>query len=596
MSEPNLAARIQKASTFEELDVLARNLPENDEVLRMFVQARREILEKDAAILEKDAVILEKDAVIDKRTLFSALTYGEDLKKLAYDGKPSSSDHLSAESEKSFFDCTTVCGSQEIIGEDGTFREKLREAPVRGSFENKASRSVFNEADLQGIVHTVLQDAVSICNIMLDLDDQHCLLVRREANLLTNRPDHAAVYFVNCDIPVLSVEDKLGEDSVDDNRVHGQKFDQMLDTVLLTLRDCAIGVVTSVVKTRIAWIGGDADEIVKEADFLAIDKLQACKDRLGNLSPRQHTPSPRKQDAYPTRRDKDIEIAEQRTLPRTKKRKIELPKRKLVLSQPFKAEDLIHVFCNAIIAGILLHIPDKQVVTLPMSEEEQTFSACVLLQTQEKPPMISSLTTRIQGRATKPRDVRLPGLLRRAVNVISSKKYYLVGLLNSGPTYTVLRAVTQEGYECVVKMYIREYDEDWRKIPNFDSNGRDAVSGEAQMYHNLYPEISEYVWTEKLCGRHCLILPFFEEVPKEDRMSVAESVSSLYKERFVSSGYRVTVDNVLWRHVGLFNEKSYLYSLGHLKTGNGGVEAEILKEILTERAAARTVQGVTDTP
>ena len=112
-----------------------------------------------------------------------------------------------------------------------------------------------------------------------------------------------------------------------------------------------------------------------------------------------------------------------------------------------------------------------------------------------------------------------------------------MGRLSIGLSYNVFRAVTDDGYQCVVKMYIREYDDSWQKIGTFDADGKKAVSREEVMYSKIYPELGPYVWSERLCGRHCLIVPFFEEVDKDDRKNSAKLVAGRYKEMFLNNGY-----------------------------------------------------------
>ena len=263
---------------------------------------------------------------------------------LEYHGASGSSDHARADSTESDFRFTRVVETLEIIpGTNGlSFGKQLRKAPVKGSFSKTfrigcTSRIGFNGADVQTVVRQILEDAVHMCNIMLGLDDNddsNMLVVSTEANLFTNRPDHCTVYFFLSSrrrrVPMVTVQDQPGDTAVDDNRVHGQKFDQLLKTVLWKHNGNAIGAITSIKKTRVAWIGDEANRIVEEGSFLSIDKLRECRNRLlprDDGVPEEKSPSPRKKE------DSSIQM---QVLPATphraaKKPRIEEAKRELVL-------------------------------------------------------------------------------------------------------------------------------------------------------------------------------------------------------------------------------------------------------------------------
>lgn len=156
--------------------------------------------------------------------------------------------------------------------------------------------------------------------------------------------------------------------------------------------------------------------------------------------------------------------------------------------------------------------------------------------------------------------------------------------------------MTQDGFECVVKMYILEYNDDGEKIADFDANGSRAVSKERDAYQKVYPELKKYVWTERLCGRHCLILPFFEEVDKAKRQDALQKVVTLYKERF--GNLQIREKKVLWRHIGSFQGQLYLYSLGNL-TRDGchdGCQQAELERILRERLEGAEDASIGDQP
>ena len=312
-----------------------------------------------------------------------------------------------------------------------------------------------------------------------------------------------------------------------------------------------------------------------------MEKLREYRNRLlpRDGVPEEKSSSPRKKE------DSGIQMQVPATPHRNaKKPRIEEAKRELVLSRPFPAEDLLYVFCNLIIAGILVHDPDTVPFTFPNSNTVVDIPACVVLYPGRKAPMLERLATIVRGPATKPCFSGLARKAARFVGMVPSPKYFLVERLGLGSTWNVFRAVTDTGHDCVVKLYIREYRYG-QKITDFDSKGWEAVSREEWMYHNVYPELAaEHVWVEKLCGGHCLILPFLEPVPKADRESNVANVGALYQQKCVSRGYRIQKEHVGWGHICMFSKKLYLYSLGSVETSTDGVEQNELQNILIERA------------
>ena len=363
---------------------------------------------------------------------FFALRYGEALATLEYRGATGSSDHPRAHSNESNFEYTRVAENFEIIsGMDGIlFGEQLRMVPVKGCF-SKAPLVGLNEADVQTVVHDTRQDAVNICNIMLGLDNNkegNTVLVCREGNLFTNQPDHSRPICKQIlhlcthkqSVPVVKVQEKPGDAAVDDNRVHGQPFDQLLNTVLSKHKGNAIGVITSIKKTRVAWIGDEADRIVEEGSFLSLEKLRECRKRL---STRDGVPLSRKTEEYAQQQNGGIQMQVSATPHRNaKKARIEV-KRELFLSCPFQANDLLHVFCNLIIAGILLHDPDT--VGLSRSDTPVDIPASVVLHSGGKAPMLETLAAVVRGPATKPRFSGLARKVASSMGMVPSPKYFL---------------------------------------------------------------------------------------------------------------------------------------------------------------------------
>eukprot|EP00549_Striatella_unipunctata_P024003 CAMPEP_0118720382 /NCGR_PEP_ID=MMETSP0800-20121206/30077_1 /TAXON_ID=210618 ORGANISM="Striatella unipunctata, Strain CCMP2910" /NCGR_SAMPLE_ID=MMETSP0800 /ASSEMBLY_ACC=CAM_ASM_000638 /LENGTH=145 /DNA_ID=CAMNT_0006628011 /DNA_START=390 /DNA_END=824 /DNA_ORIENTATION=+ len=144
-----------------------------------------------------DAKIAKMDAHIKKLSPFSALEYGSALKrKYEYRGCTSGSSHVAADSIETQIYLKMVTVDLEICRTEGvpTFQEQLLETGMNNSSQCPIA---FTEADIQTSIQKILEDAVSICNIMLGFDcdsdskNENELFVRREANLFTNKPDHS---------------------------------------------------------------------------------------------------------------------------------------------------------------------------------------------------------------------------------------------------------------------------------------------------------------------------------------------------------------------------------------------------------------------
>lgn len=149
---------------------------------------------------------------------------------------------------------------------------------------------------------------------------------------------------------------------------------------------------------------------------------------------------------------------------------------------------------------------------------------------------------------------------------------YLVDHLGTGTTSKVYRALTGDGYDCVVKMYVKRQDDDRNILErdDFDKNGKAAIEGEFKKYKEIYgAELRNYVWTDKLNDLHCLIHPYFKHVEKNCRRDTLPLICERLKELFFSKDkskyYAFDENDQLWRHIGWFNGKLYLFDLCDLK-------------------------------
>jgi hypothetical protein len=146
-------------------------------------------------------------------------------------------------------------------------------------------------------------------------------------------------------------------------------------------------------------------------------------------------------------------------------------------------------------------------------------------------------------------------------------EYYLIDVVGSGSTSRAFRAVTSKGGECVIKMYVRKYEENVplsKKV--FDERGKAAVKREVDCYHQIYGEdLRSLVWHQKLNGHHCVILPYFEPVAAEKRSDHLTEVGAVLTWFFKQHSYQYMESDVRWQHVGKREGKIYLFDLADLE-------------------------------
>jgi hypothetical protein len=83
----------------------------------------------------------------------------------------------------------------------------------------------------------------------------------------------------------------------------------------------------------------------------------------------------------------------------------------------------------------------------------------------------------------------------------------------------------------------------------------------ALSYHELYPELRNFIWTKVLNGYHCVILPYFSPIPKEEWLNSIESINDILK-KFKGGHCQFVESDMLWQHVGKFQWSSLSIWLG----------------------------------
>jgi hypothetical protein len=98
----------------------------------------------------------------------------------------------------------------------------------------------------------------------------------------------------------------------------------------------------------------------------------------------------------------------------------------------------------------------------------------------------------------------------------------------------------------------------------FQESSKRLVEAEIAAYKAVYGNtLHEHVWQQKLNELDCIVMPFFEPIPKKKRKEAIESIAVIL-EKFRAAKMMFKERDQLWRHVGLFNGQTFLYDLGDL--------------------------------
>jgi hypothetical protein len=147
----------------------------------------------------------------------------------------------------------------------------------------------------------------------------------------------------------------------------------------------------------------------------------------------------------------------------------------------------------------------------------------------------------------------------------------------------VYPALTLDGYDCVVKIYVKRRGDDKVVLSkkDFDIEAKKVVAREVKAYKTIYGnELKGYVWQQKLNGLHCVIHPYFKHPDKEHRIDLLDKIGDRLKDCFLKCGKKFANSDHVWRHVGWFKDKLYLFDLADLKGGAGDVDVKNHKERL----------------
>ena len=243
--------------------------------------------------------------------------------------------------------------------------------------------------------------------------------------------------------------------------------------------------------------------------------------------------------------------------------------RKILITEKFGSKDVVSLFTNVILCALDATFTPTLIQQFGIGQE----IAVDAIQMNETSYQWGVLTTTIQG-----------PLKRRNYN----KTLYLLDFLGAGATSVVYRALTFDGYECAVKLIVDDGDVDNDNVTNgdfhkskkkFQESSKRLVKAEIAAYKAVYGDtLHEHVWQQKLNELDCIVMPFFEPIPKEKRKEALESIA-LILEKFRAAKMMFKECDQLWRHVGLFNGQTFLYDLGDL---DGNLTEDSLEGLINQ--------------
>ena len=545
--------------------------------LPMCVSMCEALAAKDKTIAAKDKTIAAKDKTMDKfiaRVTIGGLLQNRDNFNIDKSAGTLSNSHVdrkrlpaSAEEDYSFL-LQDIQSSlpPDVLDLPSGLLALFSTFPRKEEFR----KSYGSEADVQHSVQSALDDAVKIANGWFG---EQLLETRQEAGLFSNRPDHSIICLqLFHSTPICAVETKQPDDgnSVIHENIWGQVFDY--GSFLRVLGHPSPFVVLSTFrKSYLAWdkTVTACNEAKSEDNRFSEDLKRRLKSLTSDDPLRAtETPSPLKEQGM------------------TQQPSADEGGRKLSYSGPHESKDLVKLLVNAIFCSIAKIVTRPAV---PSLIHDSSFENYVLL---------------LKRREYEFKRVNLKIKSWNAGNgqLFREKEFCLVALLGTGRTSKAFRAVSMKhGIECVVKMYVRKFDEkdNYARISKkqFEKDAQNAVKREKEMYKAIY---GITVHTVTLYDHRCLVLPFFRPIEKESHEEALHGIEERLKKDFVVTTetrsvlrpskrsrtlkyYSFSSSDQRWCHCGyLKNENGedevYLFDLADLVLRSDGDHEAYVKE------------------
>ena len=540
-----------------------------------------QIKEKDVQIKEKDVQLEEKDVQIEQTThdimiksLHSVLHGSDFVVEVSCTGSRSS--HLNPQNHKAaevipkglklfsvialvealkrdtgLDPALTTHGSQLILQ---FIRNKRRRTNTETTIAAQApSPRCPNEAAVAGYVNLALCDAATICNEIVSMTSSASpaevahLTVHPEMSIFSNRCDHLVVFDVTSNMPIFCVETKkhFGKnfDSKKNCRAFGQAFDQ-LNAMRMGGHPRPSGALTCFNQTYLTCLDREIDWNVQPN----LQSLKATFAHLPSLSQTKTTPPPLTIVDWVAANDKPLRKSEAAFIAEKKR---SIVRSKKCIDQ----KNLVSAFVIAILNALKGQYFPKPFQRF--TKDCRLEVDCIRM--NDTTYQWGKLSTNYKGPYQCCKDTRRGSVCLKA-------DLYLLRCIGTGSTSKAFYAMTKDGYDCVVKLFVQKHDDDgtMKSKKQFEEDSKTHVTREVDSYYKIYKdELKQYVCKRKLNNMDCVITPFFEPVAISERLSLKNDIEgrlTLFTEHRL--GFR-TCDQS-WRHIGKFNETLYLFDLGDL--------------------------------
>jgi hypothetical protein len=428
-----------------------------------------------------------------------------------------------------------------------------------------------NEFDVHDLVQSALRDATRICNDIFaksastsGRSKPTALSVRRESSIFSSIMDHVVVFDVVSNAPVFSVETKKVWAEVKP-KVFGQVYDQ-LSAMQAKGHPNPFGALTCFEKTYITWLENDASQAVLER--LGTEGYESARLRRIVVSlpgaddasaPDASAPDEQPCTQSPVKEGVAADDAQFRS-----KGFVPIVTREVVHSACFKSSEMVAAFVSAILCSLDGYQKPREIKSFQKDQKVEVEA----LRLDSKSYSWGTFRTTYLGPMEKNKNKKI-------------KEMYLVDHLGTGTTSKVYRALTEDGYDCVVKMYVqRRVDKKLLKEKEFKKKAKSAISREIKAYTTIYgEELKNYVWQQTLNGMCCLIHPYFKH-PDENKRGpeLREKILARLRQCFKKKKtcFFFAESDQSWRHIGCFKEKLYLFDLGDLLEEKQKGKADVL--------------------
>ena len=587
-SPPEKKIKLYDKSSDDKDRIIAELLAKNEQITR---ERDHEKAEKDRITHERDSEKAEKDRITHERdnekaekekykntltvrdaqlmesknherskSLHAAIV-GTHIVKLVCHG--SNSSHTNPKNHEAAEMTAKVFAVPDLIAAIEKLKVKTHQDPkldILGSglmlqflpSENQITSppSYHAEADVVFSVNLALKDALKICNALMSMDRSITptktvqLIVRQEMSIFSNRCDHAVVCDKASNAPIFCVETKKHFDDKFDkeekNKALGQCRDQ-LKAMQLSGHPFPLGALTCFNETYLTSLSSDIIWDSPPTQKVLQDIVALLP---GNKRPYNQTPSPLKMEC-PVDSNRNPVTAHRSA------NFVADEKRAIVRSENYiEQNDLVSVFVVIIIQALTgFYVPKP---LQKFSEQNQTVEVNCIRMTK-KGYKWGKLCTTYQGPFTERKHLK--------------RNLHLIHCIGNGSTSKAYYAITEDGYDCVVKIYVQSNDEQGKlkRKDQFRKDSKKCVSNEKKNYSNIYGK-DLCVETRTLNGLDCVIMPFFTPIPVVKRgdnillQSIQQRLQQIAEKKMAFRD-----DDQQWQHVGCFADKIFLFDLGDLE-------------------------------